>query len=45
MDSIKDQRFLIKYYYQGNMDNLSEVLMEKVDYNLQEYVYYYGDAL
>lgn len=45
VDSIKDQRFLLKYYYEGDINHLSYILMEKIDHNLQEYVYYYGDAL
>lgn len=36
---------MLKYYYRGNIDNLEEVLMEKYDYSLQEYIYYYGDCL
>jgi hypothetical protein len=45
VDSIKDPKFLVKYYYEGDMDNLEYVLMDKWDFNLQEYIYYYGDSL
>lgn len=45
VQSIKNTKYLIKYYCKRDLNQLEEVLMEKYDYSLQEYINYFADSL
>lgn len=45
VQKIKNKKYLIKYYCKRDLNNLEEILMEKYDYSLQEYINYFADSL
>ena len=45
MQHIKNKKYLINYYCQRDLDCLQEILMDKYEYSLQEYISYFADSL
>lgn len=45
VQSIKNKKYLIKYYCKRDLNTLEEILMEKYEYSLQEYINYFADSL
>jgi hypothetical protein len=45
VESVRNKKYLLQYYCRSGQSNIDEVLMERCEHSLHEYIYFFGDCL